>query len=100
MTTPKLGTLAKAERAAATRAFVEAIRVALIDATNGCAIQDSADGTSWPCGTCVCSLLASVLDESAPEYAEHNDPPDRINEVWRAILQIRDRTENRPAKET
>jgi hypothetical protein len=72
------------------REFVEALRLALIQATGGCALQAGADGKPWPCGTCVCDLLGRIMDEDAPEYAEHNDPVDRINEVWRAILQIRD----------
>jgi hypothetical protein len=38
----------------------------------------------------VCSLLGSIMPPTAPEYSEHNDPVDRVNEVWRAILQIRD----------
>jgi hypothetical protein len=66
------------------------LRLALIKGTHGCDLQDGADGKGWPCGTCTCALLGSVMSETAQEYAEHNDPVDRINEVWRAILQIRD----------
>jgi hypothetical protein len=69
--------------------FVEALRVALVEATT-CGIQESADGKDWPCGTCTCALLAKLLPCTAREYREHNDPVDRVNEVWRAILQIRD----------
>jgi hypothetical protein len=69
--------------------FVETLRTALIGATS-CAIQESAGGNEWPCGTCVCELLGVLLPPSAPEYAEHNEPVDRVNEVWRAILQMRD----------
>jgi len=72
------------------RDFVEDVRRALIRATGGCAVQESTDGRAWPCGTCTCGLLASLMPESAPEYSRHNDPVDRVNEVWRAILQIRD----------
>jgi endonuclease YncB( thermonuclease family) len=68
---------------------VEALRIALIEATS-CAIQESADGKEWPCGTCACALLGKVLPHTAQEYAEHNDPVDRVNEVWRAIVQMRD----------
>jgi hypothetical protein len=31
-----------------------------------------------------------IVAGGAPEYGEHNNPVDRINEVWRAILQMRD----------
>jgi sulfate adenylyltransferase subunit 1 (EFTu-like GTPase family) len=72
------------------RQFVEDLRRALIKATNGCNIQEGADGKEWPCGTCVCDLLGRVMPETAPEYSQHNTPIDRVNEVWRAILQIRD----------
>jgi hypothetical protein len=72
------------------RQFVEDLRIALVLGTNGCMLQQGADGRAWPCGTCVCHLLAGVMDQEAPEYAAHNEPVDRINEVWRAILQIRD----------
>jgi hypothetical protein len=69
--------------------FVETLRRALIEATS-CTIQEGASGKEWPCGTCTCALLAKLLPRTAPEYVEHNDPVDRINEVWRAILQMRD----------
>jgi hypothetical protein len=69
--------------------FVEAVRTALVEAT-ACGIQESVVGKNWPCGTCTCDLIVKLLPESAPEYAEHNDPVDRVNELWRAILQMRD----------
>ncbi len=72
------------------RDFRDALRRNLIDATGGCALQEATDGARWPCGTCTCALLAMLLSKDAPEYHEHNTPPDRINEVWRAILQLRD----------
>jgi hypothetical protein len=72
------------------RQFVKDLRVALILGTEGCMLQQGADGRAWPCGTCVCHLLANIMNQRAPEYAAHNEPVDRINEVWRPILQIRD----------
>ena len=68
----------------------EKLRVLLVEATN-CGIQEGQDdGKGWPCGTCTCALLGDLgLDESTPDYNERDAPPDRINEVWRAILQIR-----------
>lgn len=51
-----------------------------------CDIQDG-----YPCGTCFIELLNQLgLDSSKKEYNEHNKPSDRANEVWRAILQIRE----------
>lgn len=45
----------------------------------------------WTCGTCFMNLLNELgLDETKPEYKECNKPRDRHNEVWRALLQIRD----------
>ena len=55
----------------------------LVKWTGGCAIQ--ADG--WPCGTCTISLLQEL---GLKEVGQHNYPPDVSNEVWRAILQIRE----------
>lgn len=67
----------------------EELRKWLVDYT-GCDIQEG-EGGGWPCGTCACDLLGSIgLTPSNGQYAEHNKPVDRINEVWRAILQIRD----------
>lgn len=69
----------------------EGLREYLVDATGGCAIQEGGDGKGWPCGTCVIDVLKRMgLDTAVVEYHEHNDPVDRVNEVWRAILQIRD----------
>ena len=58
-----------------------------------CSIQEGADGKGYPCGTCTMSLLTGLgLDSHSKEYQEHNkdEVRDRHNEVWRAILQIRD----------
>ena len=56
-----------------------------------CDIQKGQDGKGWPCGTCFCAMLKDIgLNSRREEYQEHNKPIDRINEVWRAILQIRD----------
>ena len=76
------------------REFVEDLRLALINGTNGCGLQNGADGKIWPCGTCICALLESLMPITAAEYSRHNEPVDRVNEVWRAILQIRDFTGN------
>ena len=44
----------------------------------------------WPCGTCTTSFLGELgLSSNDDFYATHNDPVDRVNEVWRAIIQIR-----------
>lgn len=57
----------------------------------GCDIQEGRGIAGWPCGTCTVGLLKYIgLDSSTSEYNEHNDPTDRCNEVWRAILQIRE----------
>lgn len=62
-----------------------AFRKFLVKAT-GCSIQGG-----WPCGTCTMQLLTDLgLDSDEPEYKERNEEPDRHNEVWRAILQIRE----------
>ncbi len=74
------------------REFVDNLRRALVIGTQGCELQEGADGDAWPCGTCTCALLGSLMPTAAPEYSEHNEPVDRINEVWRAILQIREFT--------
>lgn len=56
-----------------------------------CELQKGKDGMTYPCGTCVISLLDAVgLKSRKKEYKEHNKEVDRSNEVWRAILQIRD----------
>jgi hypothetical protein len=75
--------------------FVEDLRTALMNGTGGCGLQQGADGKRWPCGTCVCHLLGTLMPYAKPEYSQHNDPVDRVNEVWRAILQIREFPPNR-----
>jgi hypothetical protein len=84
-----------------TKIFIKELRELLVKHTGGCAIQEASDGALWPCGTCVCALFASVLDDTDPQYREHNDNHDRVNELWRAILQIRDNLpdDNEPAPE-
>ena len=47
-----------------------------------CAIQSN----GWPCGTCTIALLNRL---GIKEDGIRNKPVDRINEVWRAILQVR-----------
>lgn len=42
----------------------------------------------WPCGTCTRQLVASL--GAVEDNAQHNEPIDRVNEVWRAIIQIRE----------
>lgn len=45
----------------------------------------------WPCGTCFMGLLDMLgLDSKKKEYCDHNRDFDRANEVWRALLQIRE----------
>ena len=61
-----------------------------VDISAGCNIQEGKDGRGWPCGTCFCAGLAELIDTKSKEYKEHNDKVDRINEVWRFILQLRD----------
>lgn len=46
--------------------------------------------SGWPCGTCVVAFLGEL---GVQEHGAHNGPPDRMNEAWRAILQIRGETE-------
>ena len=56
-----------------------------------CELQEAKDGKAYPCGTCVIALLNDIgLHPRKKEYKEHNNPVDRMNEVWRAILQVRD----------
>lgn len=63
-----------------------ALRRFLVKHTDGCTVQDG-----WPCGTCAMDLFTRMgLDSTAPAYSEHNPGHERHNEVWRAILQIRD----------
>ena len=45
----------------------------------------------WSCGTCFIHLLNEIgLTSDNEAYHERNDDNGRTNEVWRAILQIRD----------
>ena len=83
------------------KSFLNDFRDLLIEHCGGCAIQEAKDGTEWPCGTCVCALFGSVLDVNSKEYDEHNEDVDRVNEIWRAILQMRDALpdDNEPAPE-
>lgn len=46
-----------------------------------CELQDG-----WPCGTCTCNFLAKL---GVKEDKKHNRPMNRINEIWRGILQMR-----------
>ena len=58
---------------------------------SGCSTQDGKDGMSYPCGTCVIALFDAMgLKQKDAQYEDHNEELDRANEVWRAILQIRD----------
>lgn len=61
-----------------------------IAVSGGCDVQESADGKLWPCGTCFTYGIAAL---GANANGQHNNPPDRTNEVWRAILEIRDTQE-------
>jgi hypothetical protein len=63
---------------------VKELREWLVKWTGGCNVQNG-----FPCGTCACHLLGELMNEESKEYKEHNKPVDRINEVWRAILQIK-----------
>jgi len=64
----------------------ESLKKWAVKYTAGCNIQ-----SGWPCGTCFLDLLKELgLDCESKEYDEHNEPVDRANEVWRAILQIRE----------
>jgi hypothetical protein len=69
----------------------EELRLWLVKWT-GCSVQSGLDKSGklrddgWPCGTCACFLLATL---GAVEDGFHNNPVDRNNEAWRAILQLR-----------
>jgi hypothetical protein len=60
---------------------IEELRQWLVKWTK-CSVQNG----GWPCGTCACYLISRL---GAKETGQHNKPIDRVNEVWRAILQIR-----------
>lgn len=67
-----------------------AFRDFLVEYTS-CTVQEGEDGMSYPCGTCTIALFDGMgLKANKPAFSEHNEPHDRANEVWRAILQIRD----------
>ena len=69
----------------------EELRKWAIKVAGGCDIQSGAgDKKNYPCGTCFNSGLGRLLKEKNPLYKEHNKPVDRINEIWRGLLQIRD----------
>ena len=54
-------------------------------------VRGEKEDYGWPCGTCLIYLLGKIgLISRKKEYQEHNDKVDRANEVWRAVLQIRD----------
>ncbi len=44
----------------------------------------------WPCGTCTVAVLDQIINKKDRLYREHNKPIDRLNEFWRAILQMRE----------
>ena len=50
----------------------------------GCELQGP--NYSWPCSTCTFELLKQL---GLSEDGQHNDPVNRMNEVWRGIIQIR-----------
>ena len=58
--------------------------------SGGCTVQQGDDGQTYPCGSCFCAGLGQLIDEKKADYKEHNEPVDRINEVWRFLLQLRD----------
>jgi hypothetical protein len=49
------------------------------------------DNKVYPCETCFCEFLGNLVNSKSKEYKEHNKPVDRINEVWRFILETRDK---------
>lgn len=81
------------------RVLREEFRRFLVRSTN-CALQEverkhgkggRVVREGWPCGTCTFWLFRRMgLNPSAKFYHEHNKKCDRGNEVWRAVLQIRD----------
>ena len=67
------------------------LRLWAIRVAGGCGIQEGAgDDKVYPCGTCFNVGLSFLVDGRSKIYKEHNEPVDRINEVWRYLLQIRD----------
>lgn len=74
----------------------EGFRQWLADAT-GCNIQSGAvkgkeKDSGWPCGTCTIDILSKIgLTPKVEAYHDRDKKNvDRANEVWRAILQIRE----------
>lgn len=69
-----------------TREAIKELKTWLVKWTK-CDIQS----VGFPCGTCTCNFLGLIgLNPKEEAYTEHNSPVDRANEVWRAILQIRE----------
>ena len=69
----------------------EALRKWAVKYSGGCDIQEGETSGGWPCGTCFISLLNEVgLTSTNDAYSDRNKDVDRANEVWRAILQIRE----------
>lgn len=79
------------EKAEWTNQRREELRKWAIKIAGGCKIQTGeGDKKKYPCGTCFCMGLTKLLKQTSV-YKEHNEPIDRINEVWRALLQIRNK---------
>jgi len=68
----------------------EQFRLWAIEVAGGCDIQEGTNKKSYPCGTCFNAGIGMLINEKAKDYQRHNEPVDRINEVWRFILQLRD----------
>lgn len=74
----------------------EGLRNIAVIISGGCEVQTGyvkgkKSKNGWPCGTCFMAGLELIgLTPKSKEYHEQNEKPDRANEVWRAILQIRD----------
>lgn len=66
------------------------IRELAIEIAGGCECQEGNDKQTYPCGTCFNFGLGQLIDKKTKEYKKHNETPDRINEVWRFLLQLRD----------
>jgi len=69
-------------KAAEKKRAIKELKEWIIKYTHGCVVNNG----GWSCGTCTCALLQ---DLGIKENGEHNKPVDRVNEVWRAILQLR-----------
>lgn len=66
-------------------AFLTDLRELLVKYSGECNIQNG-----YPCGTCLTGIFSDLLNSDTPEYKEHNEPVDRVNEIWRGILQMRE----------